>query len=228
VFDRGPTDACTPTCACCCLPNVDYCDQTSREQITKELFCVLDAVRGIKRRTHNSLLTIELRRVSRCETQRVAFPIQMRARWVSEQPRPEPETIGRAIIASWWPTTYYWLSTIRLDADSPTLRLAEAIRLNRRYEDVQLSAEVYVTNVYRCSRIGVIRGNPLFERQYGGAGRPPRNSRTVGRWSTDIQFQRFRLSHGLARIRFCYVGSTFRLPSLRLSPVHAATFVQRA
>src|SRR5579872_1263770 len=91
----------------------------------------------------------------------------MRARWVSEQPRPEPETIGRAIIASWWPTTYYWLSTIRLDADSPTLRLAEAIRLNRPYEDVQLSAEVYVTNVYRCSRIGVIRGNPLYERQYG-------------------------------------------------------------
>jgi len=24
-----------------------------------------------------------------------------------------------------------------------------------------------VTNVYRCSRIGVIRGNPLYERQYG-------------------------------------------------------------
>jgi hypothetical protein len=90
----------------------------------------------------------------------------MRARWVSEQPRPEPETIGIAIIASWWPMTYYWLSTIRLDADSSTLRLAEAIRLNRRYEDVQLSAEMYVTNVYRCSRIGVIRGNPLYERQY--------------------------------------------------------------
>jgi hypothetical protein len=61
---------------------------------------------------------------------------------------------------------YYWLSTIRLDADSPTLRLAEAVRLNRRYEDVQLSAEMYVTNVYRCSRVGVIRGNPLYERQY--------------------------------------------------------------
>jgi hypothetical protein len=104
------------------------------------------------------------------DVQRHAFvPIRgfdsMRARWVSEQPRPEPETIGRAIIASWWPMTYHWLSTIRLDADSPTL-LVEAIRLNRRYEDVQLPTEMYVTNVYRCNRIGVIRGNPLYERQY--------------------------------------------------------------
>jgi hypothetical protein len=62
--------------------------------------------------------------------------------------------------------TYYWLSTIRLDADSRTLRLAESIRLNQRYEDVQLPTEMYVTNVYRCNRIGVIRGNPLYERQY--------------------------------------------------------------
>jgi hypothetical protein len=62
--------------------------------------------------------------------------------------------------------TYYWLSTIRLDADSPTLRLAESIRLNQRYEDVQLPTEMYVTNVYRCTRIGNICGNPLYERQY--------------------------------------------------------------
>ena len=91
----------------------------------------------------------------------------MRARWVSEQPRPEPETIGRAIIASWWPMTYYCLSTIRLDADSPTLRLMKAIRLNQRSEDVPLSAEMFVTNVYRCSRSGAIRGNPVYEREYG-------------------------------------------------------------
>src|SRR5579872_3466630 len=73
VFDRGPTDACTPARVCCCLPNVNYCDRTSRKQITQKPFCVLDAVRGIKRRTHNSLLTILLRRLSRCERQRVAF-----------------------------------------------------------------------------------------------------------------------------------------------------------
>ena len=63
--------------------------------------------------------------------------------------------------------TYYWLSTIRLDADSPTLRLIEAIRLNRRYEDVQLAAEMYVTDIYHCNRIGVIRGEPLYGREYG-------------------------------------------------------------
>lgn len=90
----------------------------------------------------------------------------MRARWVSEQPQLEPETIGRALIASWWPMTYYWLSTIRLDADSPTLRLAEAMRLNRRYEEVQVSVEMYVTDICRCSRNGAIRGRPLHERQY--------------------------------------------------------------
>jgi hypothetical protein len=91
----------------------------------------------------------------------------MRARWVSEQSLPEPETIGRAIIASWWPLTYYWVSTIRLDADSPTLRLVEAIRSNRRYEDVELYPEMYVTDVYRCNRVGTIRGRPLHGRQYG-------------------------------------------------------------
>lgn len=90
----------------------------------------------------------------------------MRARWVSEQPRPEPETIGRAIIASWWPMTCDWLSTIRLDADNPTLRLMEAVRMNRPYEDVQVAADMYVTNVYRCNRNGAIRGKPLYERQY--------------------------------------------------------------
>jgi hypothetical protein len=90
----------------------------------------------------------------------------MRARWVSEQPQPEPGTVGRAIIASYWPMTYYWLSTIRLDANSPTLRLAEAIRLNRNYGDVQPTADMYVTNVYRCSRMGAIRGRPLYEREY--------------------------------------------------------------
>ena len=62
--------------------------------------------------------------------------------------------------------TYYWLSTIRLDADCPTLRLIEAIRLNRRYEDVHLVAEMYVTDIYRCNRIGVIRGKPLYGREY--------------------------------------------------------------
>lgn len=63
--------------------------------------------------------------------------------------------------------TYYWISTIQLDANSRTLRLAEAIQLNCRYEDVQLFAEMYVTDVYRCSRIGVIRGDSLYEQQYG-------------------------------------------------------------
>ena|SRR5882757_3364962 len=91
----------------------------------------------------------------------------MRARWVSEQPQPDPATVGRAIVASWWPMTYYWLSTIRLDAN--TLRLAEAIRLNLDYGDVQPSTpETYVTSVYRCSRIGAIRGTPLYEREHEG------------------------------------------------------------
>jgi hypothetical protein len=63
--------------------------------------------------------------------------------------------------------TYYWLSTIRLDADSRTLRLVEAIRSNRRYEDVEPLVEMYVTDVYRCNRAGMIRGQPLHGRQYG-------------------------------------------------------------
>jgi len=91
----------------------------------------------------------------------------MKARWVSEQPHPEPETIGRAIVASWWPMTYYWVSTIRLDTNSPMFRLAEAIRSNKELKDVQRSAaEAYVTNVYRCTRHGALRGDAVYERDY--------------------------------------------------------------
>jgi len=61
--------------------------------------------------------------------------------------------------------TYYWLSTIQLDADSPVRRLTEAIRLNRHRESASVP-EMYVTNVYRCDRIGVVRGNPLYECTY--------------------------------------------------------------
>jgi hypothetical protein len=63
--------------------------------------------------------------------------------------------------------TYYWLSTIRLDKNSPTFRLAEAIKSNKELKDVQRSAaEAYVTNVYRCNRGGAIRGDAVYEREY--------------------------------------------------------------
>jgi hypothetical protein len=52
VFDRGPADASTPARICCRVPNVNYGDRASREQITQKLCRIFEAVRGIKRRTH--------------------------------------------------------------------------------------------------------------------------------------------------------------------------------
>ena len=90
----------------------------------------------------------------------------MRARWVSEQPQVQLPTVGRAIVASWCPRTYYWLSTVQLDSQSPVSRLTEAIRSDKPYEDVKAAPDSYVTSVYRCNHVGAIHGDPLYERTY--------------------------------------------------------------
>jgi len=42
----------------------------------------------------------------------------MRRRWVSHNPSPEDPAVGQAIVAGWWPTTYYLVSTLKVGRDS--------------------------------------------------------------------------------------------------------------
>jgi hypothetical protein len=84
----------------------------------------------------------------------------MRARWVSPRPKPELPIVGQAIVATWWPGRYHFVSTIQLDPTDPLRRLTEKISGHQQ-------TEAFVTNVYRCNKDGWWGDNsPLYERTY--------------------------------------------------------------
>ncbi len=84
----------------------------------------------------------------------------MRVRWVSPRPSPELPIVGQAIVATWWPGRYYFVSTIQLDLSAPIRRLTEITSKSVR-------TDAFVTNVYRCDKHGWCGDKPfLFERTY--------------------------------------------------------------
>ena len=90
----------------------------------------------------------------------------MRARWVLETPNPETPSVGSAVVASWWPGRYYWISTIQLDPTSPLRRMTEALNTRRPYDQVKVP-DAYLTSVYRCkTNLGGIYGDPLYQCEY--------------------------------------------------------------
>ncbi len=96
---------------------------------------------------------------------------QMRARWVSERPNPElPTIVGQAIVASWWPGKYYFVSTIQVPSSSPLALLAQSLINNTPYEEVKPGLDVFITQVFRCDENGWAESfdNPLYEREYVG------------------------------------------------------------
>jgi hypothetical protein len=121
----------------------------------------------------------------------------MRARWVSEEANPELPAIGTAIVASWWPKRYYWVSTIQLDSASPLRRLTEAIKTRETYEQVKLP-DGYLTSVYRCkTSLGIIFGEPLYQREY-----PTISEARNGHYETVRRMAKGRLRLSPIKIQF--------------------------
>ena len=94
----------------------------------------------------------------------------MRARWVLNNPSPEP-WVGYSIVAGWWPTTYLLVCTLLLDSASSDGSLAVLRRQlgdlfpNKGDEPVR---DYYETRVFKCDSQGY-RKSPdyvLFKRQY--------------------------------------------------------------
>lgn len=75
----------------------------------------------------------------------------MRARWVLHNPSPEPDAIGQAVVASWWPGRFHLVSTVTVN-------------------NVLRKTESFVTQIFQCDSYGVVRGldfsKPLFEKAY--------------------------------------------------------------
>jgi hypothetical protein len=96
----------------------------------------------------------------------------MRTRWTDrwENANANANIIGQAVVASWWPGLYHFVSTIHADSTSALRRLTESIATGKPYEEVLSAPEAYVTNIYRCSKVGFVRGSqwdrPLFQREY--------------------------------------------------------------
>jgi hypothetical protein len=90
----------------------------------------------------------------------------VRARWVLNDTSPEEPHVGWAIVASWWPTIYHAVSTIRTDPVSPLRRLTRSLTTGEYTSDAL--PEEFVTQVFRCSRDGFIGSfdHPLYERAY--------------------------------------------------------------
>jgi len=89
-----------------------------------------------------------------------------RARWVLPFPKSDASIIGQAIIASWWPWTYYYVSTVELDRQSPLRRLTRSLTTGV-YSDEPLP-EGYVTQVFRCNKEGVVKNRKevYYEQEY--------------------------------------------------------------
>lgn len=90
----------------------------------------------------------------------------MRARWVLNDPSPELPLVGRAIVASWWPTVYHAVSTVQLDSASALARLTRSL-VTGEYSSGPLP-DRFVTQVFRCDRQGWIKSfdHPLYEMEY--------------------------------------------------------------
>jgi hypothetical protein len=84
----------------------------------------------------------------------------MRARWVSPRPAPELPIVGQAIVATWLPGRYYFVSTIQLDLTDPI----------RRFDRKNLGAAA--NRGFPYERLSVQQGwmwadnSPLYERRY--------------------------------------------------------------
>jgi hypothetical protein len=92
----------------------------------------------------------------------------MRARWVSPRPRPELPIVGQALVASFWPGRFYFVSTMQLDPSSPSSKLARSLELGIAYNNVPPGPDEYITQIFRCNKHMIIKSfdDPLFERRY--------------------------------------------------------------
>jgi len=92
----------------------------------------------------------------------------MRARWVSQRPSPVIPIVGQAIVASFFPGRFYFVSTIQLDSSSPLSKLTRSIELKVPYNDVPPVPDDFVTQVFRCNKDGWVKSfdHPLFEKIY--------------------------------------------------------------
>ena len=90
----------------------------------------------------------------------------MRRRWVCRPPEPELPVIGQAIIASWWPWIYYWVSTVEIDQTEPLGRLWRSFETGVYSEDPV--PEQFVTQVFRCNRSGWVKDmrTVYYQREY--------------------------------------------------------------
>lgn len=91
----------------------------------------------------------------------------MRARWVLPYPVRDA-IIGQALVATWWPWKYYFISTIELDHTSPLQRLTNSITQGVPYGEAVAGQTTYLTNVFRCDKHGFVRDieDRLYERAY--------------------------------------------------------------
>jgi len=78
----------------------------------------------------------------------------------------DPTIIGQAIIAGWWPWTYYWVSTVELDRRSVLGKLTRGVRTGVYSEDPL--PEHYVTQVFRCDKEGTVTRmeEVYYQREY--------------------------------------------------------------
>lgn len=76
--------------------------------------------------------------------------------------------VGQAIVASWWPGRYYFVSTRRLDSSSPLHRLTQSIQQGVPYAEADIGQDRYATQILRCTKDGLVRSfdSPLYEREY--------------------------------------------------------------
>lgn len=91
----------------------------------------------------------------------------MRARWVSEI-NAGKGTIGRTMVASFWPGKYYLVDTIHQKGDDPFRdleRLTRSLQTGAGFEEVTL-ADCFDTLVWRCSRDMIFTSEVLYEQKY--------------------------------------------------------------
>jgi hypothetical protein len=88
----------------------------------------------------------------------------MRARWVSHNPSPTPPAVAQSIVAGWWPTTYYLVSTLFIDTASSNDALA---KLTRQISKTPVQ-DSYVTQVLKCDKGGWPTSHNVFfyKREY--------------------------------------------------------------
>jgi hypothetical protein len=85
-----------------------------------------------------------------------------------DEAEPELPSIGTTLIAKWWPGRYLLVSTIRLDGTDDDARLISSLRTGCTYEDAPPLTDTFVTQVVRCSYLGIPASwsKPLYEKEY--------------------------------------------------------------